>query len=279
MKPAFVVLTDFSGAAESALTYTTRLAACLQGRLVLLHVYLNVNALVEPEAVLATTAAQLAGRRQLRADLCLQAEMLAVPADAELSLDTLAVAVSGAVQRHQPLLLALGREPPHALLGLGWLLPHRTVSILRSARHPLLLVPEGCPETELPHRLVVAADGHSFWLTPPSLALASLLLALQPTTSVVHVASQAHGPSHADVALESVRRTGLFGDITGSSLYEVREQSPAEGILLAASELHAQLIVLLARPHSFLGGLFHRSVTAQVLRLSSVPVLVLPTTS
>lgn len=277
MKPAFVVLTDLSGAAESALTYTTRLAACLQGRLVLLHVYLNVNALVEPEMVLATTAAQLASRQQLRADLCLRAEMLPVPADAELSLDTLTMAVRGAVQRHQPLLLALGREQPHTLLGR--LLPHRTVSVLRTARHPLLVVPEGCPETELPHRIMVAADGHSFWLTPPSLALASLLLALQPTTSVVHVATQAHGPSPADVALESVRRTGLFGAITSSSLYEVREETPAEGILLAASELRAQLIVLLARPHSFLGGLFHRSVTAQVLRLSAVPVLVLPTTN
>ncbi|QKG55191.1 universal stress protein [Hymenobacter sp. BRD128] len=139
------------------------------------------------------------------------------------------------------------------------------------------MVPEGCAETELPHRIMVAADGYSFSLTPPSLALGNLLLALQPTTSVVHVASQAHGPSHADVALESVRRTGLFGTITSSSLYEVREETAANGILLAASELHTQLIVLLARPHSFLSGLFHRSVTAQVLRLSAVPVLVLPT--
>jgi nucleotide-binding universal stress UspA family protein len=277
MQPAFVVLTDLSGAAETALIYTTRLATCLHGRLVLLHVYLNVNALIEPEAALATTATQLAGRRQLRADLCLQAEMLAVPADAEVSLDTLTMAVRGAVQRHQPLLLALGRVQPHSLL--GWLLPHRTVSVLRAARHPLLIVPVGCPNTELPHRIMVAADGHSFWLTPPALALGSLLLALQPTTSVVHVTSQAHGPAPADMAIESVRRTGLFGPITSQSLYEVREETPADGILLAASELQVQLIVLLARPHSFLGALFHRSVTAQVLRHSPVPVLVLPTTN
>ncbi|MFD1469515.1 universal stress protein [Hymenobacter caeli] len=275
MKPAFVVLTDLSGAADAALTYTTRLAACLDGRLVLLHVFLNVSALIEPETVLATTTTQLAARRQLRANLCQQAEKLPLTADAELSLDTLDAAVRGAVQRHQPLLLALGREQPHSLLGR--LIPHRTVSILRSVRHPLLVVPEGCPETELPRRVLVAADGQSFWLTPPSLALGSLLLALRPTTSVVHVATQTHGPSRGNVALESVRRTRLFGPLTSRSLHEVRDASPADGILLMASELQAQLLVLLARPHSFLGGLFHRSVTAQVLRHSPVPVLVLPT--
>ncbi|GAB3638102.1 hypothetical protein GCM10027422_36920 [Hymenobacter arcticus] len=276
MKPAFVVLTDLSGAADAALTYTTRLATCLDGRLVLLHIFLNVNALIEPETVLATTTTQLAARRQLRADLCLQAENLPLTADVELSPDTLEMAVRGAVQRHQPLLLALGREEPHSLLSR--LIPHRTVSVLRTVRHPLLLVPEG-PATELPHRVLVAADGRSFWLTPPSLALGSLLLALRPTTSVVHVVSQTYGPSRGDNALESVRRTRLFGPLTSRSLYEVREESPAEGIILAASELQAQLIVMLARPHSFLGGLFHRSVTAQVLRHSPVPVLVLPTTN
>jgi nucleotide-binding universal stress UspA family protein len=277
MQPAFVVLTDLSGAAEEALTYTTRLAACLHGRLVLLHVYLNVNALIEPEVALTTTAAQLAGRRQLRADLCLQAEMLAVTADAEFSLDTLTLAVRGAVARHQPLLLALGREQAHTLLGR--LVPHRTVSVLRAARQPLLVVPAGCPNTELPHRLLVATDGRPFWLTPPALALGSLLLVLQPATRVVHIASHTHDPSPADVGLASVRRTGLFGALNSQSLYEVRAETPAAGILQAAHELQSQLIVLLARPHSFLGALFHRSVTAQVLRQSPVPVLVLPTTN
>jgi nucleotide-binding universal stress UspA family protein len=101
---------------------------------------------------------------------------------------------------------------------------------------------------------------------------------LQPSTSVVHVAPAAHGSSRADIALQSVQRTGLFGDLTGNSLYEVREELPADGILQAAAELKVQLIVLLARPHTFLGSLFHRSVTAQVLRHSPVPVLLLPTT-
>jgi nucleotide-binding universal stress UspA family protein len=35
-------------------------------------------------------------------------------------------------------------------------------------------------------------------------------------------------------------------------------------------------VVLIARRRSFMGSLFHHSVTAQVLLLSKIPVLVLP---
>jgi nucleotide-binding universal stress UspA family protein len=160
---------------------------------------------------------------------------------------------------------------------LDRLVGNRALPILQDAHHPLLLVPESWQSTELPQRMVVATDAHPFTLSAPSLALAELLDALQPTTTVVHV-TPGHGPSQAEVGLSSVQRAGLFGEVTNNSLYEICEEAPADGILHTVSELHAQLLVVLARPHTFLGGLFHRSVTAQILRRSPVPVLVLPTT-
>ena len=51
---------------------------------------------------------------------------------------------------------------------------------------------------------------------------------------------------------------------------------PVEGILEVATTGEYDLIVLIARPRSFWGELFHRSVTAEVLLHSAVPVLVLP---
>lgn len=275
MEPAFVVLTDLSAAAGQAQAYTARLAARLHGRLVLLHVYLNIDPLRDPEELVLTTAAELAGREKIQTDLQQQARQLPVPTQAELSLDPLATAVAKVVRRHQPLLLAMGREAHPALLER--VLPHEVAPVLQAARYPLLLVPEGWAETELPQRILVAADAHPFTLAAPALALKALLNALQPTTAVVHVAPEAHGPSHGDMALNSVISMELFGRLTNNSLYEVREEAPADGILHAAAELGSQLIVVLARPHTFLGGLFHRSVTAQVLRHSPVPVLVLPT--
>ncbi|MBD2721088.1 universal stress protein [Hymenobacter armeniacus] len=275
MKRAFVVLTDLSEAAAQAQGYAARLAARLHGRLVLLHVYLNIDPLRDPEELVLTTATELAGRERIRADLQQMARQQPVPTEAELSFDSLGPAVAKAVRQHQPLLLAVGRAAHPALLDR--LLPHEVVPALQAARYPLLLVPEGWAETELPQRLLVAADGAPFTLAAPAWPLKELFNALQPTTAVVHVAPEVHGPSHGDVALKSVMSAQLFGPLTNNSLYEVREEAPADGILHAARELGAQLIVVLARPHTFLGSLFHRSVTAQVLRRSPVPVLVLPT--
>ncbi|MDB5271417.1 MAG: hypothetical protein JWP58_4457 [Hymenobacter sp.] len=275
MKPAFVVLTDLSAAAGDAQAYTARLAARLHGCMVLLHVYLNLNPLRDPEELVLTTAAELAGRQKMQTDLQQQVRQLPVPAEAELSFDPLASAVDKAVRRHQPLLLAMGRAAHPGRLDR--LLPNEVEPILQATHYPLLLVPEGWAETELPQRMLVAADGRAFTLAAPALALRELLLTLQPTTAVAHVAHETHGPSHGDVALKSVLSTQLFGHLTNNSLYEVREEAPADGILHAAAELNSQLIVMLARPHTFLGGVFHRSVTAQVLHRSPVPVLVLPT--
>ncbi|TGE23877.1 universal stress protein [Hymenobacter aquaticus] len=274
MQPCFVVFTDFTAAAETALTYTTHLARQLGGRLVLVHVY--QDPLLEPEAAMVTVPLVIASRQEMLADMIQRVRQLPVPAEAELSVETLGATVAEVIERHHPLLLVLGRDKEDTLLDR--LIRHQAAPVLRAAHYPLLLVPETWTDPALPQRLVVAADEQPFWLTTPALTLAPLLEQCHATTTVVHVAPHA-GPSRADVALASVQRTGLFGPLTGNSLYEVCDEAPADGILHAATELQAQLIVLLARPHSVLGRLFHRSVTAQVLRRSKVPVLVLPTSA
>ena len=272
MQPTFVVLSDLNSATDAVLRYTSQLATQLpEGHLVLMHVF--QDPLLFPESALMTPVTT-PSRQAMMADLTQRAGQLPVPAEPEVTIDTLGLALADAVMRHHPLLLAAGREQPVNLIDR--VLSNMALPVLQGAHYPLLLVPEEWQDPELPHRIVVAADDHPFWLTTPSLALADLFEALQPTTTVVHIAA-AHGPSKADIGLDSVRRTGLFGPIDNNSLYEVREEAPADGILHAAAEVDAQLIVVMARPHTLLGGLFHRSVTAQLLRRSPVPVLVLPT--
>ncbi|MCC3156681.1 universal stress protein [Hymenobacter sp. 15J16-1T3B] len=273
MLPALVVLTDFSPAAARALRYSTQLAQQVGGRLVLLHVY--QDPVLEPESAMATVPLVLQSRQEALAELTARARQLTLPADAELSVDTLAATVADAVQRHHPLLLVLGRAHDDSLLER--LVRQQVTPVLQEARYPLLLVPEAWAADQPPRRLVVAADDHGFWLTPAALALQGLLAGWHAPTTVVHV-GPAHGPSRAAVGFEAVRRSGLFGPLSDNDLYEVREEAPADGILHAAAELQAELLVVLARPHTFLDGLFHRSVTAQLLRRSPVPVLVLPTT-
>ncbi|RAK69493.1 universal stress protein [Hymenobacter edaphi] len=272
MHPAFVVLTDFSPAAERALRYTIQLAGQVDGRLVLLHVY--QDPLLEPEAAMVTLPLVLQSRKRVLAELAARARQLELPTETHLSVDMLSDAVAEVVAQHHPLLLALGREQHSTLVER--LLRLQAGPILQTARYPLLLVPESWPADAPPRRLVVAADGHGFWLTPESLALGELIARWQPRTTVVHV-GPAHGPSRATVGFEAVRRCELFGPLSDNSLYEVREEATAAGIVHAVAELQADLLVVLARPHTFLDGLFHRSVTAQLLQHSPVPVLVLPT--
>ena len=60
------------------------------------------------------------------------------------------------------------------------------------------------------------------------------------------------------------------------ALHDAADYEPAAGVLRAVAEAQADLLILIARPRSFLGSLFHRSVTAQVLRGCSVTLLLLP---
>jgi nucleotide-binding universal stress UspA family protein len=274
MNPALVVLTDLSAAANGALAYATTLAAWLPARLVLLHIYLSASPWIAPDTVLITTPAELASRWQARLALQKQAHELPVPATAELTLAPPAPALATAVQQHQPLLLVLGRQQPPALL--DQLQANHLLPVAQAARHPLLLIPETWRGAALPRRLLVAADGLPCQVAPPARALAGLLRAIPASTVVVHVAPVVHGPSRGAEALASVCSTSLFGYLASGCLYEVRAHDPAEGILQAARELGAELVIVLARPRSLLGGLLHYSTTAQVLRRSPVPVLVLP---
>ena len=63
---------------------------------------------------------------------------------------------------------------------------------------------------------------------------------------------------------------------TPLAFYNDAAHDPAAGVLRAVAEAQADLLILIARPRSFLGRLFHRSVTAQVLRGCPVPVLLVP---
>ena len=60
------------------------------------------------------------------------------------------------------------------------------------------------------------------------------------------------------------------------ALHDAADYEPATGILRAVAEAQADLLILITRPRSFLGSLFHHSVTAKLLENCPIPVLVLP---
>ncbi|MCC3155159.1 universal stress protein, partial [Hymenobacter sp. BT770] len=132
MEPTFVVLTDLSAAAEAASTYTSRLATLMGGQVVLLHVY--HDPLLEPEAAMMAVPALEANRQQALTELVQRAQQLPVPGKAEMSEESLEVALQQAISQYHPLLLAAGREAPHT--ALDRLVANLALPALRQARYP-----------------------------------------------------------------------------------------------------------------------------------------------
>ncbi|WP_035564576.1 universal stress protein [Hymenobacter sp. IS2118] len=272
MTPSLLILTDFFRAANKALDYATNLAGPLGARLVLLHV--RRDSILDPE-VFTGKLSNLSNEATALA-LSQVAEDLVVPVVVEIGHGRVAFAVADAVSRHHPLLVVLGR--PDYSATPDELVRTTALDILRTAPYPMLVVPHTLTSTGLPRRVLLAVDGEDFTIGPHAGAMRRLSRTLGAELTVLHVTPDAAADVAEDEILASVRRTGLGIDLeTAMRFRRVVAASPAEGILHAAQADEVDLVVLLARPRSFWGQLFHHSATAEVLLHSPVPVLVLPT--
>ncbi|MBH8567456.1 universal stress protein [Microvirga sp. STS02] len=273
MNPSVLVLANLSDSAAQATRWAAVLGAPLRARLELLHLYQGPESDPEP----ATLASIYAQESQAETAEALEAlgQQLATPTGVTITHEPLAEAVASAVHQHHPLLLALGLSEEHTLL--DHLLRNRALPALRATHRPLLLVPEDAPEPRLPRRVVIAVDAEPFRLSAAARALAPLMAAWHASYTVVHVTSAPEPLALSSrMALADVRASHLLPPATSLVLQESHHPSPATGIVEALYGPRIDLLVLIARTRSFLGRLFHRSVTAQVLRHTPVPVLLLP---
>ena len=147
--------------------------------------------------------------------------------------------------------------------------------LLRGGHHPLLVVPTATPAEQVPRRILIAADREAFALTPAALALHPLLALPGVELIVAHV-SDGEDDAGCSAALHAVQISGLVKGLATPELRGYEHDNYAEGVLAAVADTQADLVVVLARQRSYLGDLFHRSVTAQLLERCPVPVLVLP---
>lgn len=270
MTPSLLVLTDFFQAANRALDYATNLAEPLGARLVLLHV--RRDSILDPE--LFTGRLSNLSKEAIGLALNSVTRGLAVPVVAEVGHGRVAVAASDAAARHHPTLIVLGRpdysDEPDELV-------HTTcLDILRIAPYPMLVVPHGVVSTAPPRRVLLAEDGEPFALGKFSGPIHAMFKTLRAEITVLHVQSEANSEDFAPLALEAVRRAGLAEGLPPMQSLTVVNSNPAEGILAAVQPGDYDLVVLIARPRSFLSQLFHQSTTAKVLIHSALPVLIMP---
>jgi nucleotide-binding universal stress UspA family protein len=137
----------------------------------------------------------------------------------------------------------------------------------------MLVLPAHVPTTARPRRVLVALDGEPFRLGNCNDLLHDLFQALQAELTVLHIVTENETAARA---LNTLTQTGLTIDLPAVQSKAIRHPDPAAGILQAANPADYDMVVLVARPRSFLGKLFNRSVTAQVLLQSRLPVLIVP---
>ncbi|NVO31867.1 universal stress protein [Hymenobacter lapidiphilus] len=272
MTPSLLILTDFFRAADQALAYATNLAGPLGARLVLLHV--RRDSLLDPE--MFTGELSDLSKEATALALSRVADNLAVPVVVEIGHGRVAFAVADAVSRHHPLLVVLGR--PDYSATPDQLVQTTALDILRTAPYPMLIVPHSVASNAMPRRVLLAVDGEDFTLGLHAGAIRQLVRMLGVELTVLHVAPDSAAAVSEEQVLNSVRRTGVEIDLPAPLHFRRTVATrPADGILQLAQSRDTDLVVLLARPRSFWGKLFHNSVTAEVLLHSTVPVLVLPT--
>lgn len=271
MAHSLLILTDFFEAANQALNYATNLAEPLGARLVLLHV--RRDSVLDPE--MFTGGLSNLSREAIALALNSTTRQLSVPVVVEVGHGRVAFAVADAVTRHHPTLVVLGR-PDHSAIP-DELVQTTSLDVLRTNPYPMLVVPHQVATTAPPRRVLLAVDGEEFTLGEHASVIGQLFAALGAELTVLHVAPNEAATVDDAAILDSVTRTGLTTDLPGVVRTRVvTGKSPVEGILATAQAAEFDMVALIGRQRSVLGQLFHRSVTAQVLLHSQLPVLVLP---
>ena len=271
MTKSLVVLTDFYAVTTRALSYAAGLAVPLRAHLLLLHA--RHDALLAPDEYGESHHTSRGERKTAYALQELAAEQR-VPTEVDISDETLPTAIREAVQHHHPLLLVLGRPDP--VLTATDLVTETTLRLLRDVPYPMLLVPSPGWDAFPPRRLLLVIDGQPFSLRPNQDLLRRLLATTQGTLKVVHVVGESETMPDPKALLGTVRENDLVDYLPDSCLHQVYQRTVPVGALVEAARLNADMLVIVARPHSWLGGLFHASVMARLLRESPIPVLLLP---
>ena len=274
MSLTLVVFAGFYQAARHTVQYANTLAEALRGKLVLLHV--NRASLFDPYEAVPEHYRQeeLARQTETAAALYRMAEELTTHPAVEVATDLLPEVAQDQATRHHPALFVL--SPPYQ--------PHENAAsvatdcadLLRGGHHPLLVVPTATATEHPPRRILIAADRENFVLTPAVLALHPLFALPGVELIVAHVSDSGDDDAGCGAALRAVQLSGLVKGLATPELRGYEHDNYAEGVLVAVEDTRADLVVVLARQRSYLGELFHRSVTAQLLERCPVPVLVLP---
>ncbi len=284
MQACILVTNDGSDASLRVLPHAARLAAALDGRLVLVRI-------IDPDAELANIPAdeREPAIRNLRArwegPLAAQLESRGLAGDAEVRLlaheQSLAEGVLAAAQEHDALLIAMHSRGAgairHALLGSV------ALGVLSAASLPLMLTgPDVLPPRTgaAPYRLVITSDG-SAASNIVVIALGSVLSLVDADVTLLHVCELRSGrPNPAGEVVATTRQLETIRDLLPERLH-ARSQVPvvpcsghvAQDILFHACRTGADALALSTHGYSAMHHLLAGSTALEMLARSPFPLI------
>lgn len=270
MKPPSIVLADFFAVSPQALAYATGLAAAQQARMVLLHVcHSGLRGTGEKDSLRTER-----NKQRKRQELEQLASAQPVPTELIVSEALFPAAVCQTVRAHQSQLLVLGQpgaaeQPVDVVAGVAQ-------QLLEQALCPVLVMPAAAAGAVPPRRLLLAVDGQPFHLHPLPELVRHLLAGPQTLLEVVHITKRETARPDPLAVLSTIRINDVVPAVPPSRLHLRYAPDVAAGIMAEAERQRADMLVVVARHHSLLGSLFHRSITTRLLEQSPIPVLALP---
>jgi len=148
-----------------------------------------------------------------------------------------------------------------------------TKSILKKCHLPLLVIPQDA--TLIPiEKIVMGCDLKKVAETMPIEKIKNLIEGLNAQLLIVHVDHQENKHFSAEMIREQYAFYHLFEDVM-STMHYMDNKSVEKGIITYANQQHAQLILVIAKHHSFIERLTKESVTARLASKSTIPLLIM----
>jgi nucleotide-binding universal stress UspA family protein len=266
--PALLVATDFSATGNHAVHYACRLAADLQYEVTVLHAFIIPVAFSDtPMPLVPVQDMQDSSGRHLEALMQdLQGSYPDLVLKSELAYGDLIDCLREVARELQPALVVLGNNgagDPDLWLG------STAGSVLRHLEAMVLAVPAAADYSGV-RRICLACDYKDIDEAMPVAPLLDILRATGAQLHVVHADTEGRGTErrYEDTALP-----GLLAGITPEYHYTTAAGSVDERITAFAAEQGMDWLAIIPHHHGFWEGLFHKSHTRAMARMSGVPIL------
>ena len=266
--------TDFSPASLNAFQYAVQLAQKYQSRITLFHAYM-VN-LIEPYMSSFMQEALINQQEDLALSHFAELEKQ-VPANI-LPKTQLDFKISMGPAVDEILYVSEELKPDTIVMGMRGgnvrvkkIFGTIATGVIQRSRCPVMVIPESVAYNDINH-IAYATD---FDQEDPAV-IDHLLAFAQSSDAIVHCIHIRKDGLARDFYKQEILRKAYQHEleIHDLEIHSLKEQDVVEGIQRFAGTHQIDLLVLLTHPRSFLGRIFHRSITRQISIVSQIPLLV-----